>query len=223
MIPTFGRAFLMRCPAALLILALLTLSGCATWRGAVPPPASDDLAATLAVDAAMAYATQGAREVELAQRPDWHLKGRVAFANGSDGATVQIDWTQSGEAFDIRLAAPITGRQWRLSGRPGQAELLGFDDGPRRAPDAEALLREATGWDLPVAHFPRWVRGARGAGSAVDLSVDAEGLPLGWEQAGWAVQFRDWWPGEPPLPRRVFASRDPASVRLIITEWSEGP
>lgn len=190
-----------------LVLAL-ALAGCATTHRA--PPA----------DAASAYAAQSAREARLAEAGDWRLRGRVAFANGRDGATVQIDWTQRGEAFDIRLVAPITGRNWVLRGGPAGAELAGLEGGLRQAADAEALLFEATGWRLPVRHFPRWARGVRGDGAASGLEVDAGARPVGWAQEGWILRYPDWWPGDPPLPRRVFAERDGTSVRLVIAEWT---
>lgn len=195
------------------VLGLL-LVGCATNRA--PRPV---LPLAPQVDSPEAFAAQSAREAFLADAGDWRLRGRVAFANGGDGATVQIDWTQRGEVFDIRLIAPISGREWRLSGRPGAAELGGLDGGPRRAEDAERLLFETTGWRLPVRHLPYWVRGARGPEPAAGLQIDADALPVSWVQSGWALQFRDWWPGEPPLPRRVFATHEEASVRLLVAEW----
>ena len=197
-------------------VGLLGLGGCA-HRTMAPDP---EVGAGAGLpDATSAYAAQSAREARLADADDWRLRGRVAFANGRDGATVQIDWTQRGEAFDIRLVAPITGRSWVLQGGPEGASLQGLEGGPREAADAEALLFEATGWRLPVRHFPHWVRGARGPGPAQALAVDGEGRPMAWTQDGWQLRFPDWWPGDPPLPRRVFADREGASVRLIVAEW----
>jgi len=49
------------------------------------------------------------------------------------------------------------------------------------------------------------------------------GRPLGWQQAGWRLEYRDWWPGEPPLPRRLFAERDALTVRIVVSEWTLGP
>lgn len=211
----------MKPPFAARLIALggvaLLLAGCATLR---PLPQPAVAAADTGPDAGAAYAAQSAREAFLAETAGhWRLRGRVAFANGRDAATVQLDWTQRGEAFDLRLVAPISGRQWRLSGRPGQAELQGLDAGPRHGADAQSLLREATGWVLPLRHFQHWVRGARGDGAAAGLEVDALGRPLAFRQDGWSLRYLDWWPGELPLPRRVFAEREGAWVRLVVVEW----
>ena len=198
-----------------LLLLLLLLAACASHRPLVP-------VAGVWPDPVL-WATQAAREAELAAQPDWRLRGRAAFADGREAATVQIDWWQRGEAFEIHLLAPVTGRSLRLAGRPGWARLDGLEGGPREAADAERLLHEATGWALPVAQFPAWVRGMRGTGPVAALAFDAEGRPLGWQQAGWRLQYRDWWPGSPPLPRRLFAERDALSVRIVVTAWTLGP
>lgn len=201
--------------AGFVLFTAMALAACAPRPDRTRPDAPAPQASQ-----GLVYATQAAREARLAEQADWRLTGRVAFAHAADGATVNLDWTQRGAAFDIRLSAPVTGRRWRLSGRPGEAVLDGLEDGPRRSDDAERLLFEATGWSLPIAQFANWVRGARGAAPATALALDAEGRPMGWTQAGWALEFRDWWPGDPPLPRRVFARREDASVRLVVAEWS---
>ena len=216
-----------RAAGALLLVAVATLAGCATPRGARPEVAMADgsnaLTASDRLAAIDAYAAQSAREALLAAVDGWRLQGRVAFAGGGEGATARLSWVQEGDRFDIRLSAPVTGRSWRLWGGPDGATLEGFDDGPRRAADAEALLFEATGWRLPVRQLPAWVRGARGAGPASDLAVDTAGRPIAFVQDGWHLAYRDWWAGDPALPRRLFADAEGASVRLVVAEWSGLP
>ena len=58
----------------------------------------------------------------------------------------------------------------------------GLEGGPRSGPDAEALLREATGWDIPVTRLADWVRAVGLDGAEVGYSAD--GLP--------AVVRQDW-------------------------------
>lgn len=212
--------------AALAVLVLLLATGCATQRGVAPSSASVPGSPAAGVapppDSPEAFAALAARDAQLRDAPDWALSGRLAVARGNDGGTLNIQWVQSGDTFDIRLSAPVTGKQWRLSGNAKGATLEGLDGGVRQGPDAEALLLDATGWRLPVRQWPDWVRGLRGPGPVTGLSVDAEGRPRGFRQEAWTLTYRDWWPGEPPLPRRVFAEADGASVRLVVSEWKAG-
>jgi outer membrane lipoprotein LolB len=162
---------------------------------------------------------QAARERILVTTTDWSFSGRVAVSQAGEGGSARIDWTQRGADFDIRLAAPVTRQSWRLSRRDGRARLEGLDGGPREGRDAEALLLEATGWQLPVDTLAAWVRGVR-AGAGARLSSDALGRPALIGEQGWTVEYRSWDSRLPALPLRVFARKDSASVRLVIDQWS---
>ena len=166
-----------------------------------------------------ADAAQAARELAFAGRRDWAFTGRVALANGDTGGTGRIDWSQHGNDFDVRLAAPVTRQSWRLVREHGIVRLEGLEGGTREGPDAEALLLEATGWRLPVAAMAEWVRGLRGPGTAV-VGIDAQGRPASLDQAGWHVEYRDWDASAPPLPLRMHASQGTASVRVVIDRWT---
>lgn len=168
---------------------------------------------------------QAARAQALAAHPDWSLQGRVALSNGRDGGSGRIEWHQEGARFDVALSAPITRQSWRLSGDGGSARLEGLDGGPREDSDAERLLREATGWVIPVAALASWVRGsaAEGLPDAV-LEFGADGRLARITQAGWTIDYASWQlqPGlGVELPLRLTSSRDAAKVRLAIDGWQQ--
>lgn len=169
------------------------------------------------VDAGL-LAAQAAHEAALATQPDWQLQGRLAVSAAGEGGSGRIDWSQRGERFDIRLSAPVTRASWRLLGGPGQARLEGLEGGPLVGADAGELLALATGWDIPVQALAHWVRGGRAPGPAhVEFGPDGRLAIL--VQQGWTVEYRDWSQGGQPRPRRVFASRTDASVRLVVDAW----
>lgn len=183
-----------------------------TWALAACAPAS------LKIDAVQAEAAQAAREQILIAQTQWSLTGRVALSAGGQGGSGRIEWRQQGEDFDLRLTAPVTGKSWLLSRHGGRVRLEGLEGGPREGNDAEVLLFEATGWRIPVDSLRDWVRGAR-TGAEGRLDFDTEGRPTLLQQGGWAIEFRDWRPGDPPQPGRVYARQGDASVRLVIDAW----
>src|SRR6185437_2584946 len=65
-------------------------------------------------------------------------------------AAGSFSWTQQGDHYVFVLRAPITGKSFRLSGGPDGALLEGLDGGPLQGPDAEALMRKALGWEVPL-------------------------------------------------------------------------
>lgn len=161
---------------------------------------------------------QAAREAELATQPAWSFSGRLAVSSNGNAGNARIDWTQRGADYDIRLSAPITRQSWRLRKEGPRVSLEGLEGGTREGADAEAMLREATGWRIPVPALASWVRGARAPGPS-DLEFDTAGLPAVLSQGGWAVEYRGWTTASPPLPNRVFAKDGEASVRLVVERW----
>lgn len=207
----------LRLVAALAVAA--SLAGCAVAPVRAPAPA---VLSPAAREAAMA--AQALREAALARHPDWNLEGRVALTSNGRGGSGRLEWRQRGADFSVELSAPVTRQGWRLSGRAGDVVLDGLDGGPRRGTDAAALLREATGWEIPVDALSRWVRGARAGDDDAVLDFSADGRLVRLRQAGWTLDYADWRP-QPDgmeLPMRVTASRDTARVRLVVDAWGDG-
>jgi len=189
---------------SLIVLAVLALAACAPVRVRETPAAAS---------------AQAAREAQLKTRVSWTITAHIGVSNGNDGGSGDLVWTQHGDRYEFTVHAPVTGRTWKLSGDTGSATLEGVDPQPDHASDPERLLRERLGWDVPLANLAAWVRGMRAAGAS-RVEYDAQNLPALIEQAGWKVEYRDWLAErDPPLPRKLFASRGSARVRVVIDTW----
>lgn len=207
--------------AALAFASALVLAGCAS----LPPPAAVGDAA-----AGAAAQRQRARALGLADgdcaAPAWTLVGRVALSNGRRGGSGRIEWTQAAGVQQLRLSAPVTRQGWVLDITADGAELRGGAAEPLRDTDPARLLRDATGWEVPVAALGCWVRGAAapmpGAAARIDYGPDL--LPRRIVQAGWTVEYGGWTssgadPGALPLPVRVEVRRGNSRVRLVVDHW----
>ena len=156
---------------------------------------------------------------------EWTLAGRIAVSNGREGGSGRIDWQQDSGSYVISLSAPVTRQSWRLSGDATHARLEGIKDGPREGPDAESLLSEATGWEIPVGALSYWIRGIGAAEhefGPVSVSYGPDNLPVRLEQAGWSVEYAEWRPvpDGPVLPTRLVATQGQAKVRLLMDAWT---
>lgn len=168
-----------------------------------------------------ALAAQQVREARLAPQTRWNLTAHIGVSNRGDGGSGDLTWTQDGEAFRFTVRAPVTGKTWTLRGDSGRAVLEGVDPQPDVDSDAQRLLHDRLGWDVPLADLRAWVRGLRAVGSHANVQYDEHNLPAVIEQDGWKVEYRDWFAErDPPLPRKVFASRGDARVRMAIESWN---
>lgn len=167
-------------------------------------------------------AAQAARERELGALPVWGLHARFAASDGRHGGSGSLDWSENGERYRFTLRAPITGKSVQLEGGPEGAVLTGAGREPLAGRNAGEVLNAEFGWKVPVADLAWWVRGLRAPGIPAILTFGANGLPATLDQDGWHVDYREWYAERsPPLPRKVYASRDPFSVRLSIQEWND--
>lgn len=168
-------------------------------------------------------AAQAARERELAAQQVWGLHARFAASDGRHGGSGSLEWSENGQKYRFTLRAPITGKSVQLEGGPEGAVLTGAGREPLAGSSAGEVLGAEFGWSVPVADLAWWVRGLRAPGIPAILTFGANGLPATLDQDGWHVDYRDWYvERNPPLPRKVYASRDPYSVRLSIQEWTGG-
>lgn len=202
---------------------LLLLTGCQTMT--TKPGVADPS------DPSAARAAQQARAEALGlasgdcAAPGWTMAGRIAVSNGNDGGSGQLEWTQGAGSLRLVLSAPITRQTWVLLADANGATLQGMSHGPLHGDEAALLLREATGWDIPVAALGCWLRavqadpaifGAAQIGYGVDL------LPLRIEQGGWTVDYAGWKPdpfSRLPMPSRIDARRGDSRVRLVVDRW----
>lgn len=203
----------------------VSLSACVSLDTRKAPTAPDVVTAV----SAEAQQAEAARVDALRAQPAWSFQGRVAVSKGRNGGSGRIDWQQQARQYVVSLSAPVTRQSWTLTGdsQSRGGRLDGVEGGPRQGEDAQQVLLEATGWDIPVNQLPDWVRGlvAEGAAAAEQVDRDAEGRPRRVRQMGWDIQFLDWYPAEgdrPVLPRRMEAVNGDAKVRLLVDGWVLG-
>lgn len=190
-------------PAALCVV----LAACVGTPTRRPVASEQDLAA------------QALREQVLAARRHWSLEGRLGVADAHDSGSGSLRWEQDGGAYRFTVHAPVTGKTWVLAGDAEGAHLEGVREGVVDGPDAATLLRREVGWQVPFAQLVDWARGMRAAGTA-RIEFDAQGRPAQIEQDGWTVRYGDYDEAlDPPLPRRIFASRGDLKVRLAVRKW----
>lgn len=205
----------------------LVLAACQSLPPAVAP--ANVLTGETQVQAAMRL--QQARVAGLGldhascDAPAWAMSGRVALSNGKDGGSGRIEWNQGAGRTQITLSAPVTRQSWTLTADAGGVALEGIAGGPLRGVDAGQLLRESTGWEIPVSALGCWLRGVpadpAAMGDAHSLFGSDQRL-LRIEQGGWVIDYAKW-QADPvsgiDLPTRINAERASNRVRLVVDRW----
>lgn len=137
---------------------------------------------------------------------------------GTDAQAVQggFAWRDLGQTQRLDLANPMGSVLARVEISPTQAMLTRADGSRQVAPDADALLAQVVGADIPVRGLKQWLQGQIDA-SASQVRLDENGQPVAFVSNGWAVRLSRYdnrGPRMLVLERRHDAQQ--VRVRLVV-------
>ena len=188
-----------------LLLAAGALTGCA----ALPELGPD------------ARAQWEERRRRLAAFSRFSFLGRLALRTSQDALNARIRWRQDGDEYRIRMGGLIGEAALELRGDSEGVELRD-QDGVHRTDSPETLLREHTGWAVPLQGLRYWVLGVTAPGAAVEaLELDPEGRPEHFFQSGWRIVYRRYVSvRDIALPERLDFERARLEARLVVGRWN---
>lgn len=194
--------------AALSLLAILLLSGCAGRQ--VQPDAGIDW---------------NRRAGLLASESAWSARGRIGFRSDRDGGQASLNWVQGADGTRISLAGPFGAGayeiQWDaeqvvVNSRKGEqiAAYTGHDA-------ADRFVEQQLGWSFPATSIRYWLLGIADPAYDSTRSFDDAGWLASIEQNGWYVEYSRFDRVEAHyMPGKIVAENDRARLKLIIDHWS---
>jgi len=198
----------------LAVLALILLSGCALHT---PPPA---------VDAPeQVWNEQRARREAI---PDWSIAGKLALNTPARSGTASFHWRHTPQHDSLDIHGPLGSGHARLEANSEGVFLTDSMGKHYSDRNAETLLLNALGWEIPVAGLQAWVRGVPLADVLYVYELDESGRLARLNQDGWEIRYRGWTEvNGTEMPRKIFMKTlpvtnepvDPIDVRLVIREW----
>lgn len=188
-----------RFAASLAVVALL--GGCAVAPVTSPPTPPDDVAAL----------------------EHWTASGRIAIAANGEGGSGSFTWEQRSEATTLSIRGPLGAGAMQVSS-DGQSVAV-TDSNGRRLDDAQAqgLLRQRLGIDLPVADLRYWMLGVPAPGSPSSVSDAAEAPRRVIEQSGWHIGYDTFRAAAGvSLPERFTATQGGVRLKVVVDDWRIG-
>lgn len=200
---------MMRRISRLLFLTLL-LSGC-VHHGSLTPP-QDVL--------------EHQRQVQAIG--DWQLTGKLGLRTAGDSGSASVKWVQQIANYQINLSGPLGQKSMIIIGTPDKVRLEQTGEPAQEAETAEALIKESTGWTLPVAQLAYWVRGVPAPKLRIThLQQNDTGLIAQLIQGGWIINYSNYRDQTfngviLPLPGKITAEYKDVRLVLVIRNWQLG-
>jgi len=163
---------------------------------------------------------QEQRSAALATIQLWGFSGRIALSDGEQGGSGRLDWQQHHSDLVLNFQAALGQGSWRLTLDAESAMLESGGGDIFQAADADSLMRQQLGWEVPVDALKYWVRGLPDPGQTGKLQVSELGLPSSLEQQDWTIEYQRWDEKvQPAMPKKLVARQGEYQVKLIIRDW----
>lgn len=169
-------------------------------------------------------------EQSVAALQDWELSGRLAVRQAGGNDSVNINWQQLDDRFDLRLFGSLGLGAVRVYGTSREVTVEQSGEDAVTLPGLAAVTREYFGYEFPTAELLYWIRGLpaprRGGMHTFDdnrmLATLRQDDSSGRE---WELTFDRYQPlegssGMTYLPGSITARHADLELRFRISNWS---
>jgi outer membrane lipoprotein LolB len=174
---------------------------------------------------AVAPVSWPAHVAETAAIASWSLGGRLNIREGSRSDTVNLNWSQTGDSFDINISGTLGLGAVHLLGTPTLATLEKPGEAPRVLSSLDELTRDMLGYDFPADHLLWWVRGLPAPGMPSRPAWNEAGLLATLQQTdalgnAWTLAFDRYdLNNSPPLPGRIRLQQGTLQLTFLVSNW----
>jgi outer membrane lipoprotein LolB len=172
--------------------------------------------------------TWAIRRSTLLAVENFSLQGRLS-ESGLTGVRGELNWTQTGQQFDIHFYGPLGVGAATISGDPKSVQLH-TKDGTFVTDHPESMMQDKLGWSLPLGSLRYWLLGLptpmRGYEREPEDTVllDDAGRPQTIKQLGWKLDYGEYQTvGVIDLPRKIVLANGEKSFRIVVDQWSGTP
>lgn len=187
----------------ILLVAVLSLSGCATWspqtvRTDIPIPSS---------------------ERKTNQIQAWNVRGKIAVNSAQKGWNASFDWQQHLNFYRLTIFGPLGTYPISLNVQREGATLTTATC-TYQATDAEQLLKKQLGWSIPVDAIYYWIRGLPAPGEIHAVTHNHQGQVISFMQQGWQVTYETYARINGfELPSFIVFQNHDLRIKIIVYQW----
>ena len=167
----------------------------------------------------IAYFPPAALPAQIESAP-FVVNGRISVDHQGERHSSGLYWTHKPDSDEVLLVNPFGQAVARVYRDDKYATL---DEGGKRYMDidAESLMDQVLGWQLPLEDLHHWVLGRANGGSPAQIERGKDGRISVLHQDGWEVRYLAYADDTPQsMPARLQLSHEDLQVKLLIDAWN---
>lgn len=154
---------------------------------------------------------------------DWHLKGKVAFNDGKNAASANIDWIVKDANYKIRIYGPFGANSVIINKLAFGEYNLTFSDGEKiKTNSVEELMQQRLGWYFPIKDFVFWVRGIPLKNSVHKYRLNNKNKLFLLKQNNWEINYKKYKDIDKiflPTKFILLNASDNIKIKFFIRKW----
>ncbi len=197
----------------ILPVLLLALAGCVTTQQN-PGPVTDE-----------SHQHWSLRQQQLAQIDNWEIRGRVALFVDDDVYNLGLNWTLEKNHSTLKLEAAMGQGVIQLENNNTEVILQTSEGDSYYGQNAEQVLKQSTGWSIPVEGLESWIKGINHNQSDYLPEIDSTGKARSLMQDEWRINYLQYATASlekynnPELPRKIYMKRQNLALKIVIDQW----
>lgn len=165
-------------------------------------------------------AIKSPRHDALPSLNQWQVKGRLAVRTEEQAFSGNLHWTKNKDKQEFNLFGPFGKLYAALKEDSNGAELYLDGKGKRLAVNADVLIKEALGVDLPLSFLFYWVQGRPIPKTPGEFKLDSRGRLESLKFRDWNVEYHNYqYYGSRMLPSKIRIERPGQLLKLSLRDW----
>ncbi len=165
------------------------------------------------------------RLLDLSTVDQWFIRGRIALFVDDDVYNLGLGWKRQGETSALKLEASLGQGLIQLKKNASQVSLTTSEGEKFQGTNAEQVLYQSTGLNIPVEGLETWIKGIPHPSSSFLPDINAAGQAKSLQQDGWTINYFDYEPvtlahnTQTVLPRKLYMKHNGLALKIVIDQW----
>ena len=162
---------------------------------------------------------------QLLQLEHWSLRGRLNIRSNNDNETININWQQDADTFEINLSGTLGLGAVRIAGDATGVVVEKAGEDPLQADSLETISADILGYAFPAPELLYWIRGLPAPDREAEITYNREGLVATLSQPDaqgrrWELQYDNYQETTGHfLPGRLRLEQTPYRLTFLISAW----
>ncbi|MFY0401635.1 lipoprotein insertase outer membrane protein LolB [Pantoea dispersa] len=160
----------------------------------------------------------------IAKITQYQTRGAFAYLSDKQKVYARFNWQQTAaDRYRLLLTNPLGSTELQLDAQGSVVQIVDNKGKRYVSNDAEKMISQLTGMDIPLANLRQWMMGLPGDASDYKLNNNYQLQSLTYSRNGqqWKVNISDYDSKvNPPLPANLELTEGGQRIKLRMDSWT---